>query len=1435
MTFQGSLFQDGEPFNGAAELTFSMPLSDESTWTETLSGVNVANGLYSVVLGNTEPIPIDLFLDASERTLTITVDGTTLGSVSIYPAFVPGVLDVDSVWANGIDIGTDEADNIVLRQDGSATFTGTVDVAELTINGAPLELGLPDNIDVDTLEAFALGIGTDDVDNATIDSEGNAVFNGDVTINGALTADNIQPTIPDGGLLILNNTAGDETVRLDGETGATIASELVSNGFWVQLRDRNAPSPNDDGDVIAALVQNFRDGGSSGENGAVMVWGKRDELGDEGISAVLAARGDTNDELHGYLELLNAGGSETTVELNGANGSVNSILNFTNFLQVQDLDDVPNFIAGTRDFDPNSSSDLGYMAVVGNVFDPAIDAYRFAAGINSFNDGTEQYSEFYQDITAADASYNRPMSKMGYDANAGTGFLEFYSNDDGAGNYPNNARMGIDGGGLGYLELKGNGGESFRIDANGLDISGSDLVTNVDLDVDQAAFGIRGEAGGTGADNFSSQYSGVLGVGSAEVGDNAGVRGIVNIAAGNANGGFSKGVQGTISSEEPSAVGYGVRGDLSGQYSFASAVRGIATNTQGNGDPFNSNNLGGLFSAGENPEINIGVVGNTFGDAGVASRNIGVSGESTSANSVENIGVFGTAENATGDNWAGFFLGDVKVTGDLSIDGSSNISASPDFSGETLTSNGLNVFGAFSRISLWNSSDNSYQVVEAFEENDYGIVDLRNNVGNVSISLQGGSGAGVFGDAFDNGVAINDGAPLLQMWSGGTGADDGNEAITLNADDGSGYFSGDLTVDGSIIGSINPSIEGVDIFNFDDGGDNFGGINLRAGDDTFANGSNIRSSLEINRSSTGKSVGVLRLRSDVLDGDNFPYTFVNLEVSDDNNGNNAAGISGNLVLEGSNDGSSVVPNIILGGDTFEDNSLGKLEIVGSTDGGGFTQSNIAMNIETRGGFQGGVLRMYRNQNGENNETVLLDANNQEIDGGGFLALRGADFSDKVRISASNNQGAIEAVASGGSANASLYSGWGTDGQGALVLRDANAEDRAFFTVDDDGAGSYWGGLSLRDASGADVIGLNGENGDASFSGNLAANSSEFGDAYDNGVVINDGLPLVSIFSGGTGADDGISTIELNGDNRTININAADNSYQPISLQDQANGGEIFVSNSAGHAWAHFQSEFQQIAFNNDADGNTFVSTDGVSGNNSSGNWSINNDGSASFSGDITSASSSVNVGDNRNIAIGASSGDSFAKPFLQMFGNDGNLEVDMRIFNGATGDYGYIGLRDENDNTSIDLSGDDGSANFTGNVTAANVTAPSDRRYKENIQTLDNTLDNVSKMRGVSYDWKEDKFGEQTEIGVIAQEVEKIYPEFVHTDKNGMKSVNYAQMTAVLIEAIKELNSEVQSLKTENAELKAEASKTAELSKRIETIEKLLELQVGSATSTAKN
>ena len=108
-----------------------------------------------------------------------------------------------------------------------------------------------------------------------------------------------------------------------------------------------------------------------------------------------------------------------------------------------------------------------------------------------------------------------------------------------------------------------------------------------------------------------------------------------------------------------------------------------------------------------------------------------------------------------------------------------------------------------------------------------------------------------------------------------------------------------------------------------------------------------------------------------------------------------------------------------------------------------------------------------------------------------------------------------------------------------------------------------------------------------------------------------------------------------------------------------------------------------------------------------------------------------------------------------------------------------------------------GTVSLGGSVTLGLAASPSDARFKTNVSQLSHVLEDVEKIRGVSFEWNEvyaSLTGDSTggrEIGVIAQEIEAVYPELVTTsgDEN-YKSVNYTKLTAVLIEAVKELKAE---------------------------------------------
>jgi hypothetical protein len=95
------------------------------------------------------------------------------------------------------------------------------------------------------------------------------------------------------------------------------------------------------------------------------------------------------------------------------------------------------------------------------------------------------------------------------------------------------------------------------------------------------------------------------------------------------------------------------------------------------------------------------------------------------------------------------------------------------------------------------------------------------------------------------------------------------------------------------------------------------------------------------------------------------------------------------------------------------------------------------------------------------------------------------------------------------------------------------------------------------------------------------------------------------------------------------------------------------------------------------------------------------------------------------------------------------------------------------------------------------TTSTSDGRLKEDVQTLQNGLEKVLQLRGVSFTWKSNpELGKH--IGFIAQEFEEVIPELVFTnDADGYKGINYAEVAAVLVEAIKELKAENDTLRSQ--------------------------------------
>lgn len=98
-------------------------------------------------------------------------------------------------------------------------------------------------------------------------------------------------------------------------------------------------------------------------------------------------------------------------------------------------------------------------------------------------------------------------------------------------------------------------------------------------------------------------------------------------------------------------------------------------------------------------------------------------------------------------------------------------------------------------------------------------------------------------------------------------------------------------------------------------------------------------------------------------------------------------------------------------------------------------------------------------------------------------------------------------------------------------------------------------------------------------------------------------------------------------------------------------------------------------------------------------------------------------------------------------------------------------------------------------ITASDVNTTSDMALKDNIEQIENPLGVINKITGFSFNWKSDGI---KSYGVSAQEIEKILPEIVRTRSDGYKGVNYLNLIAFLIEAVKELQKEVAKIKNNN-------------------------------------
>ena len=114
------------------------------------------------------------------------------------------------------------------------------------------------------------------------------------------------------------------------------------------------------------------------------------------------------------------------------------------------------------------------------------------------------------------------------------------------------------------------------------------------------------------------------------------------------------------------------------------------------------------------------------------------------------------------------------------------------------------------------------------------------------------------------------------------------------------------------------------------------------------------------------------------------------------------------------------------------------------------------------------------------------------------------------------------------------------------------------------------------------------------------------------------------------------------------------------------------------------------------------------------------------------------------------------------------------------------------------------SGSFTGPISASVINASgditaffsSDERLKDNITPIGSAIDKLNTIGGYEFDWNNSSEHSGHDVGVIAQEIEKVLPEVVVTRGNGYKAVRYEKIVALLIQAIKEQQSQIDDLKS---------------------------------------
>jgi len=261
------------------------------------------------------------------------------------------------------------------------------------------------------------------------------------------------------------------------------------------------------------------------------------------------------------------------------------------------------------------------------------------------------------------------------------------------------------------------------------------------------------------------------------------------------------------------------------------------------------------------------------------------------------------------------------------------------------------------------------------------------------------------------------------------------------------------------------------------------------------------------------------------------------------------------------------------------------------------------------------------------------------------------------------------------------------------------------------------------------------------------------------------------------------------------------------------GGDI-IFKDGGTEFGRMTQLLGGLTIKTGASGNAAIIFDGDGNQILGGNISSNHDISADtgsfgkISGSLIESEGDFTLDSSGDIILDADGTDIVLKDGGNEFGSFKRVSSDF-VIKSAANDKDIVFKGEDSDGggtiTSLILDmSEAGNALFTANISGSEIEASgdviafgsSDKRLKDDIQPIENSLNKVDKIGGYTFVWNDKQSTyEGKDVGVIAQEIEEVLPEVVTTRGNGFKAVKYEKIVPLLIESIKELKKEVEDIK----------------------------------------